>query len=172
MAHSDNRLDDAYSSLTDKQLETLQIVADGRTHKELARIAGISVSAATQRIETLRAKFGGVTKAELARIHRQHRKDGDCKEFTGKIFQLPLEAPHPPNSGWNRVQEQGLLADASPVFSADAPWENHEPEVVPEVLNGRHSTAFRLAATAGLATAILVFAIVLLAVANMISDMF
>jgi DNA-binding CsgD family transcriptional regulator len=57
--------------LTDKQREVLSLIADNRTSKEIAGFLGITESAVNQRIESIRARLGGVPRAHLARLFRQ-----------------------------------------------------------------------------------------------------
>ena len=50
-----------FSSLTDKQAAVLDLLADGRTSKEIATVLDLSESAVNRRIELLRSRFGGIT---------------------------------------------------------------------------------------------------------------
>ncbi len=59
--------------LTHKQREVLALVADNRTSKEIAARLGISESAVNQRIESVRARLGGIPRGELARLFRQEQ---------------------------------------------------------------------------------------------------
>lgn len=80
-------------TLTERQAEMLTLLAEGLTGKEIAGRLRISYSAVSQRIETLRKKFGGVTKNELARMYREHLATGaqePCTNYTGKKKSSPV----------------------------------------------------------------------------------
>lgn len=166
-------LDAVYEGLTEKQAETLDMIGDGLTHKEIAASLDISASAATQRVETLRAKFGGVTKAQLARLHRRREEIATCKTVTGKTSHLsdhPIEPSFEPR---HRDGSAMSLSDSAPVFRLDTPWsEIDEPEVVPEVLDGEHASTFRWVAVVAIAAGLLAVAILLLTAAQAIGSFF
>lgn len=54
--------------LTAREVATLRHVLDHRTAKEIARIEGVSEDAIVNRINRARAKLGGVSRVEAARI--------------------------------------------------------------------------------------------------------
>jgi DNA-binding CsgD family transcriptional regulator len=54
--------------LTAREITTLRHVLDHRTAKEIARIEGVSEDAIVNRINRARAKLGGVSRVEAARI--------------------------------------------------------------------------------------------------------
>jgi DNA-binding CsgD family transcriptional regulator len=58
-------------ALTDKQREVLALVSEGMTSKEIARKLGVSESAVNQRIEVIRLRLGGLSRAQIARIYRR-----------------------------------------------------------------------------------------------------
>ena len=57
-------------ALTEKQRQVIAFVSDGLTSKEIGRRLGISESAVNQRIETVRARLGGLSRAQIARLYR------------------------------------------------------------------------------------------------------
>lgn len=65
--------------LTEKQREVLSLIADNRTSKEIAGFLGITESAVNQRIESIRARLGGVPRAHLARLFRQLTQADDLQ---------------------------------------------------------------------------------------------
>jgi len=67
----DTDLTAVVSSLSEKQRELLNLVSDGLTTKEAARILGVSPSAIEQRIGVLKGKFGVSSRKELERRCRQ-----------------------------------------------------------------------------------------------------
>lgn len=101
------------AQLTPKQRDVLALVADNRTSKEIAAILGISESAVNQRIEMVRARWGGLPRGELARIYRQEcvpGSDEDVDQTTWQKMQLP-ESPF-------FDEETGAGSIASPVAGA------------------------------------------------------
>ncbi len=57
-------------ALTEKQRQVIAFVSDGLTSKEIGRRLGISESAVNQRIETVRARLDGLSRAQIARLYR------------------------------------------------------------------------------------------------------
>ena len=57
-------------ALTEKQRQVIAFVSDGLTSKEIGRKLGISESAVNQRIETVRARLDGMSRAQIARLYR------------------------------------------------------------------------------------------------------
>lgn len=75
------QLNDVFENLTDKQHEVLALVGDNFTSKEIAYELGISVSAVNQRIETVRARAGSLSRLELARAYREYRQEQDEEQL-------------------------------------------------------------------------------------------
>ncbi len=57
-------------ALTEKQRQVIAFVSDGMTSKEIGRRLGITESAVNQRIETVRARLDGMSRAQIARLYR------------------------------------------------------------------------------------------------------
>jgi len=168
-------IEDAFDTLTEKQRETVELLGQGRTSKEIASMLGISESAAVQRIETLRAKCGGILRKDLARAWREYCEDRGteqaCKGLTGKSFQVPPATNWPDYAGQDDSGDLLQLADAMP-FETQAPWaSSDEPEVVPEVLDGADAVLKRTFLAVGLALGLLVAMLVLLSVANELGEL-
>lgn len=169
-------IDDVFATLTEKQRETLVLLGEGRTSKEIAHALGISESATIQRIETIRAKAGGMLRKDLARAWREYSateesSEETCKEITGNIFHLPPEDTWHQHRGQDHFKDELHLADAMP-FQASAPWaEDKEPEVVPEALNGPNAVLMRSFMALGIALGMLVVMLVLLSVANELGEL-
>lgn len=62
----------AVERLTALEVSTLRHVLDHRTAKEIARIENVSEDAIVNRINRARAKLGGVSRVEAARMVEQH----------------------------------------------------------------------------------------------------
>lgn len=75
------QLDDAFANVTEKQHEVLRLVGDNFTSKQIAHELGISISAVNQRIETVRARAGSVSRLELARAYREYRQAQDEEQL-------------------------------------------------------------------------------------------
>lgn len=187
-------LDDAppeFGQLTQKQAETVRLLAEGLTAKEMAYALGISHSAVAQRIENLRGKFGGVTKNELARQARrwlasassaQPTQDSGpwpdlqgsvqaCEKDTGQKNHLPHQSGLGHQSSRNRFETELRLSDSF-VVDASPPWASERYErLVPEVLDGEHAAPARWVFVVGLAIGMTVLLLVLLAVANALGDL-
>lgn len=164
-----------FESLTEKQIETLELLADGRTGKEIAARLDVSPSAIVQRIEAVRAKFDGASRNELARMYRDYKQltgEEACNEFTGNSFQLPDTALDPDEE--DRVHPRSDLAFADSVTTlTEAPWQKRiEPRVVPEVLDGEGAVTFRWVYMVGAALGTAMLLLVLLAVSSAIGEMF
>lgn len=170
MGQKDSLVQANLQALTGKQRQALALVAEGRTNKEIARELGISVSAAVQRIEAIRTRFQGASKAELGRIYREHLGSPSCNEFTGNSFQVPPPSHLPPSLDWDEANSNLTMADLT--FEAIPPWSaGREKRLVPEMLDGKNAAAYRWIVAVGLAIGMAVLSLVLLAVAEALSDM-
>lgn len=167
----EKQLNETLSSLTPKQLQALALVAEGRTNKEIAVELKISTSAAVQRIEAIRSRFNGASKAQLGRIYREFAgRDATCNEDTGKSIQVPNAEQKPASEPWE--QPPSLLTVADVTFEASPPWaQDRKGRLVPEMLDGTNALAYRWIMAFSLAIAMAILSLVLLAVANAIGDM-
>jgi DNA-binding CsgD family transcriptional regulator len=100
-----------FVGLTSKQHEVLALVADHRTSKEIAGELQISESAVNQRIEAVRARLGGPTRAQMARTYREF---ANAKAAENTYKKMP----------WQRIQlpagaETGQVAAAESVADRD-----------------------------------------------------
>lgn len=170
------RIEEVFDNLTRKQRETIELLGEGWTSKEMAYALGISESAVIQRIETLRAKTGGMLRKDLARAWRDHtaqdRLSQDTyKGLTGNIFQVPERTDWPEDDAQDHFDNELEMADAV-AFEAMAPWAtSDEPEVVPEVLDGRDAVLKRSLLAVGMAIGMLVVLLVLLSVAKELGEL-
>lgn len=159
------------SSLTPKQLQALALVAEGRTNKEIAAELHISISATVQRIETIRTRFNGASKAQLGRIYREYiTQKPACNEITGKSIQLPNDDQIAPTDAWDQPSPMLTVADLT--FDVTPPWDQGVGgRLVPEMLDGRNAVAYRWIFALGLAIGMAVLSLVLLAVAGAVREM-
>lgn len=70
----ENAMIATFAGLTEKQHEVLRLVAESRSSKEIAWSIGISESAVNQRIEAVRRRAGGASRAQLARGYRRFQQ--------------------------------------------------------------------------------------------------
>jgi DNA-binding CsgD family transcriptional regulator len=172
------------AGLTAKQRQVLTLIADNRTSKEIAGILAVSESAVNQRIETIRARLGGVPRAELARLYRelsQAEFDGatTCNLFTGENFQLsalPLTA----NVGNGKPRVEVLTGDgwriggemaSGPPLAGENVTRKPSLKVVPELLEGENGSLNRIAVIVGIALGLLMLAMVGLGVAQALNTL-
>lgn len=140
----------SFELLTERQREVLDLLIDDRTSKEIAAGLGISPSAVNQHIETVRFRMDGIPRAELTRRYRvfRSREDATCKQFPSQTLHL-VDTPA------DRDTQQLDAADGlhrfgdSMTFTVEAPWsEEHEPRVLPRLLDGENAGLLRIAVIA------------------------
>jgi DNA-binding CsgD family transcriptional regulator len=173
MGAPESEFSDTLASLTAKQRETIALIGDGRANKEIATELDISLSAAIQRVENLRAKFGNVSKADLGRIWREHDQamaQGTCNPITGNNNHLSDTPFFAPEGSRNQNDAHLYLAD-SLLIETNPPWtRKSEPSVVPEELDGANATTLRGLIVVAMAIGMAVLLLVMLAVANVVGE--
>lgn len=157
------------SGLTERQLQTLAMIGEGRTHKEIAGTLEIGNSAVAQRVASLRNKFGGVSKQELGRIYREYASEDHCNILTGVKSQLPDPDPIAASETRHQAGSQLDNLDNAPIVEIDAlRLSRLEPRVVPEVLDSDYAVSFRWAAVVGIAVGLLAAMVLALSAAQAI----
>lgn len=161
--HNDSKSKpDKIELLTEKQAAVLGLLARSLTSKEIAGKLDTSESAVNRHIEILRSRFGGITRAQLARRYRESPGDfrqmsgaDTCVKPTKQI--IDLAGPPPGNEGKRQDgPEAGLAFKDSLEMTIDAPWTRPEEQrVVPRVLDGENAVLTR-----GAAIAIILFALI------------
>jgi DNA-binding CsgD family transcriptional regulator len=132
-----------FEGLTEKQREVLELLTENRTTKEIAAHLGVSDSAVNQRIEPLRQRLGGITRAELTRRYRtsspEAKGDQTCELLTARNFQV--ESAPAVGQGRSRDDRPGHYRfEDSLGFVRDHPWaERPEVRIVPRLLDGKHA---------------------------------
>ena len=163
--------DTALESLTEGQLEVLDLLAEGLTGKEIAGRLGISDSGARQRIERVRRKFDGMTSNELARFWRDRRAtasvtadDTPCTNLSWQTSHLADQANFGEEPRRNRSPSDLEFSDAY-VIDTSAPWSpRKDVSLVPEVLDGENAVPARWMFVVFAAIGMVVFLLILLAV--------
>lgn len=134
-----------FDSLTTKQRQVLELLAENRTTKEIAVRLDVSDSAINQRIEPLRHRFGGITRAELARRYRDYlaqAQNRSCKAFTGKNFQMPSTDSSFQVADRDAQPGRFEFRD-SMTFTHGSSWHEPAREIVPRLLDGKHAVWVR-----------------------------
>ncbi|MGL3822873.1 response regulator transcription factor [Sphingopyxis sp. R3-92] len=169
-----------FDLLTLKQAAVLDLLAEGRTSKEIAGTLGTAESAVNRHIEILRSRFGGITRLELARRYRERPGDfvrpgmtpAPCVETTKQKIDLAEPPPGEPRQMQDSPGADLAFKD-SLEMQIDAPWTRPmEPKVVPRVLDGDNAMLTRGAAIAIILLAIIASLVLGLAAAQAITDAF
>ena len=166
-------------ALTPKQRSTLELVAEGRTLKEIAFDQWISQAAAVKRVESLREKFACSTKNQLSRKSREllEKEASTYKNpigqfsSTGQKFHL-VETSADIQDGV-RHRDEAMLEFSDVLHTrSELPWSSfNEPSVVPEALDRAGSGVWRIAMAVGIALALGILAMVIAGVANAVADL-
>ncbi len=168
------RVDDEtlFLGLTTKQREVLDLLLDNRTSKEIARVLGISESAVNQRIEPLRQKAGGLSRAQLARAYRATLQTEPYKRFTGQNFHLSQPGVPASETGEEPTTSPSQAAFPAASEHAGTAGDRPEPRVVPEVLDGADAVRNRLLYSLKVAGLILAVLVLGMAVARSVGELF
>lgn len=142
-------------TLTAKQREVVGLVAEGLTSKEIARKLGITESAVNQRIEMVRQRLGGISRASIGRIYRQTNTlmitIPTSNSLTGKPIQLQAVA----------TVDQQSSPEGVGGFAASDDEANGElqPSTLPPLFHGPDARLVRLAAIVVIALGLLAVAV-------------
>ena len=176
--------DDAHSIVSDfelltrKQAAVLDLLAHGRTSKEIAGILDLSESAVNRRIEMLRSRFGGITRLELARRYRDRAvtftdllaSRPDCVENDRQKLHLADEVEGDEKQCRDESDIDLAFQDSLKI-SIEAPWNSGaEPQIVPRVLDGNNAMLTRGAAIAMILVGIIASLVLGLAAALAITE--
>lgn len=149
-------------TLTDKQHEVLGLVSEGMTSKEIARKLGISESAVNQRIEVIRLRLGGMSRASIGRLYRQTHMlmvpIPTSNSLTGNPIQLQDDD----------LIDQQLTAEGAEDFhaTADKVFGVLQPSTTTPAPRHLSPATRRIAIIFALAAAILLVAILVIAVGH------
>lgn len=161
-----------FLGLTPKQREVLDLLIDNRTSKEIARVLGISESAVNQRIEPLRQRAGGLSRAQLARAYRATMQAAPYKQLTGQNFHLSPDVNCAPDDSEEPITSPSRTTVPAALERAGTDLERGEPRVVPEVLDGADAVRNRLLYSLKVAGLILAVIVLGMAVARSVGEMF
>lgn len=159
-------------ALTPKQREVIALAAEGMTSKEIARKLGVSESAVNQRIEVIRQRLGGMSRAQIARLYRQTSTlvftIPTSNSLTGKPIQLQDE-----DDSEQQFEPEGV--DSYPpsgghAFGELQPSNFPPPTVLPAVLHGPAGPWLKLAAIALISVALLASAVLILTVVHTLGE--
>ena len=155
---------DLWDDLTDKQIEAMQLVSDGYTSKEAARVLDITPKVFDRRIDAVRRRLGDVTRVEAARLFRNTYGEGGDSPPRGSS-PLPPTPPKPAPRP-DRTEGEFLMFADSHSFAEPAPWESLHFGKVPEIEPAQLGATSRLALMGGGAVVIAATLLILLGVAN------
>ncbi|HEX4847659.1 MAG TPA: helix-turn-helix transcriptional regulator [Novosphingobium sp.] len=160
-------------ALTDKQREVIALVAEGMTSKEIARKIGISESAVNQRIEVIRQRLDGMSRAQIARLYRQTSTlvitIPTSNSLTGKPIQLQSDYEVEQQSSPEGVED--VLALANDEIDELQPSTFSPLPASWVALHGPSGPWIRAAAIVLIAVGLLAAAILVLAVARTVTDL-
>jgi DNA-binding CsgD family transcriptional regulator len=136
--------------LSDRQRAVLERIDRRLPLKSIAGELGISESRVNQHVRALKEIYGVHSLKGLVEVHREGPQD-PCRKPAWRNPQVPPPA-FPAEHGPRVVPGEFVLADAMGPLAIEAPWlRQHEPRVVPGVLDGDHAGLIRLAVIIGLA---------------------
>jgi DNA-binding CsgD family transcriptional regulator len=155
-------------ALTAKQREVLAMVAEGLTSKEIARKLGVSESAVNQRIEVVRQRMGGNSRASIARLYRDTNTlmitIPTSKSLTGNAIQLQAMGEF--DQQWSAEGAEDLKAPA------DEANGELQPSTLSPWLLGPQAKWNRAAVIVGLAIGVLAVAVLILTVGQSLTQLF
>lgn len=159
------------ASLTDKQRQVLELLAQHKSSKEIARTLGISPYTVDQRITAAKHKLQAGGRGEVARLYR--RLSYICEKSAYEFPHVPEPIP---------VDDKPIQTEsADPVFTfADAAViEHHAPwDVEPvrtfglEAFDRQFGIAGRCAAIVLLAASLALILLAMVAMAKTLSELF
>lgn len=134
-----------FESLTVKQHEVFELVAENWTSKEIAARLGVTESAINQRIEAVRLRTGFLPRAHVARAYRQFRAE--------RTASSPVDGV--------AAHGHGTLQDLARLPRADAS--------MPDSLVGSNGGLNRVAAMVFIAAGLMLVAMASLALAQVLT---
>lgn len=157
-------------ALTGKQREVLRFVSEGMTSKEIARKLGISESAVNQRIETVRQRLGGMSRAQIGRLFRRTSTlvmtIPTSNSLTGNPIQLLAE-----REGEQHLQPEGVVVLEA--LGAETDHGGLQPSnLSPPASDRVNHTLFRLGVIVWIAVGIAALAVLILTATHAISELF
>lgn len=154
--------------LTEKQRAVLERLDRRVPIKVIAAELGVSESRVNQHIRALKNLYSVESLGDLV---ERARTDG--AELSRKPLCRKSHLPEPealPHEEDRVVPGEFVLADVAPV-AIEAPWSfQHEPRVVPGVLDGENAVLFRLAVITGLAVGIIAAVLLVMTAALTVSE--
>lgn len=145
-------------ALTGKQREVLALVAEGMTSKEIARKLVVSESAVNQRIEVVRQRLGGMSRAQIARTYRRTSTlvltIPTSNSLTGKSNQLLPKA-----NLEQHFQPEGV---EDTVLTSGGEFDVLQPSTLPSLLHGQDTKLVRTAAVVVIAVGLIALTVLVL----------
>lgn len=127
-----------FGELTEKQRVVLDLATEGFTSKEIARQLDKAPRTVDQRVDSVRAKLGGIPRHELIRNYR-HWREAMCDSTTYGPIPLPQRSLHSDQSS-RQPEVRNLLFEDALVHDARMPWQRSgfwiEKGLTPSDLSG------------------------------------
>ncbi|OZA94734.1 MAG: hypothetical protein B7X57_00385 [Erythrobacter sp. 34-65-8] len=154
--------------LTEKQRAVLERLDRRVPIKVIAAELGVSESRVNQHIRALKDIYAVESLGELVERARSTGAQPSRKPaYRNSHLPEPADLPQPED----RVAPgEFVLADVAPL-AIEAPWSvQHEPRVVPGVLDGENAVLFRLAVITGLTVGIVAVVLLVMTAALTVSE--
>lgn len=158
-------LRDVAQGLSERQAKVFELVAERRTHKEIAQRLDISISRVSQYVGILKNRFGVATLGDLTAVHRELHP---LKNISSDDFHLPQSQPH----GEEIARDDRSVFAFSDFTASPQEWfvERHQ-RVVPEALDGERGTLMRVVYMIAVAIGVPVAVILVITAMSTLSSM-
>ena len=163
--YSQESLDD----LTPKQRETLDLLLEHKTSKEIARALGISPHTVDQRIDFAKRKLDVQSRGDLAQRYRELVSIYEPMTYEDSRMvraAIPME-----DEGQDEASDYVLQFPPEWTEKRSAPEKDEPYRIVPEIFDGPHGTWVRIGVILALAFAMMLLILGGLAIFSQLSDM-
>lgn len=158
---------EAFEKATDKQIEAIDLAADGLTSKQIALALGVVPRTIDQRVDALRIKLDGIPRNDLVRHYRTWKSV--CGRTT--YDPIPLTDPARFSSQARPQPETPLLFEDALTFDERSPWDRKASWLRPEIEPSNLGSGSRLLFIAVGAVLILVGVVLTAAFSNALTDL-
>jgi DNA-binding CsgD family transcriptional regulator len=165
----DSLTHDWLDELTEKQVVVLDLVAHGFTSKEIARQLDLAPRTVDQRVDAVRNRLGGISRADVVRRYRSARSICDPTTYDG----ITIADTSPYGASESRQLENDvLLFEDSLTFDARVPWQRESYRLPPGFSPSDLGTGGKLLFILAGAALIMMVAVLSVAFSNGLQTMF
>lgn len=158
---------EAFEAATEKQIEAINLAAEGFTSKQIAIQLGVAPRTVDQRIDAVRAKAGGIPRGDLVRHFRAWKDTCDRTTYDPFPVADPSHFKAKPE-----VQPEPLLRfNDALTFDERAAWDRKADRLLPEIEPSDLGTESRLLFIAGGAVLILAGVVLTAAFSNALVEL-